>query len=96
MDGRGRALDNVFGERLWSSVKHEDVYLKGYANSAELLLGLNEYFVFYNGERPHQALGKLTPDVVSTASGGGARIADKFSCNVITRLKFVLSTGFTT
>lgn len=80
MDGRGRALDNIFVERLWRSVKYEDVYLKGYANSMELMIGLAEYFVFYNGERPHQSLGNLTPDqVYATASGGGARIVDKFS-----------------
>ena len=48
MDGRGRALDNIFVERLWRSVKHEDVYLKGYHTVAELTLGLTEYFVFYN------------------------------------------------
>jgi putative transposase len=54
MDGRGRALDNIFVERLWRSVKHEDVYLKSYAAMSEARLGLDEYFVFYNGERPHQ------------------------------------------
>jgi putative transposase len=82
MDGRGRALDNIFVERLWRSVKYEDVYLKGYANAMELMIGLTEYFVFYNGERPHQSLGNLTPDeVYATASGGGARIVDKFSNN---------------
>lgn len=82
MDGRGRALDNIFVERLWRSVKYEDVYLKGYANSMELMIGLTEYFVFYNGERPHQSLCNLTPDTVyATASGGGARIVDKFSKN---------------
>lgn len=82
MDGRGRALDNIFVERLWRSVKYEDVYLKGYANAMELMIGLAEYFVFYNGERPHQSLGNLTPDeVYATASGGGARIVDKFSKN---------------
>jgi putative transposase len=48
MDGRGRALDNLFVERLWRSVKHEDVYLKGYADVPELLLGLMDYFGFYN------------------------------------------------
>lgn len=79
MDGRGRALDNIFVERLWRSVKHEDVYLKGYATVPELLLGLTEYFVFYNTERTHQSLGYNTPDeVYRTASGGGARIVDKF------------------
>ena len=55
MDGRGRALDNIFVERLWRSVKHEDVYLKGYVTVPELLLGLTEYFVFYNTQRTHQA-----------------------------------------
>ncbi len=82
MDGRGRALDNIFVERLWRSVKYEDVYLKGYANPLELMIGLTEYFVFYNGERPHQSLGNRTPaEVYATASGGGARIVDKFSKN---------------
>ena len=80
MDGRGRALDNIFVERLWRSVKHEDVYLKGYASVPELLLGLTQYFVFYNTQRTHQSLDYRTPDTVyRTASGGGASIADKFS-----------------
>ena len=80
MDGRGRALDNIFVERLWRSVKHEDVYLKGYATLPDLLLGLTEYFVFYNSERTHQSLGYCTPDeVYRTARGGGARIVDKYS-----------------
>jgi putative transposase len=79
MDGRGRAFDNIFVERLWRSVKHEDVYLKGYASMGELTVGLTEYFVFYNGERPHQSLGYKTPDAVyRTATGGGAVIVDKF------------------
>ena len=79
MDGRGRAFDNIFVERLWRSVKHEDVYLKGYASMGELLLGLSEYFTFYNGERPHQSLDNKTPDVVyRSAIGGGAIIVDKF------------------
>ncbi len=79
MDGRGRAFDNIFVERLWRSVKHEDVYLKGYNSMGELMLGLTEYFAFYNGERPHQALGHKTPDAVyRTARGGGAVIVDKF------------------
>jgi putative transposase len=79
MDGRGRALDNIFVERLWRSVKYEDVYLKGYASMAELRLGLTEYFAFYNGERPHQSLGNRTPDAVYPAGeGGGASIVDRF------------------
>ena len=79
MDGRGRAFDNIFVERLWRSVKHEDVYLNGYATMGELLIGLTKYFAFYNGERPHQALGNRTPDAVHTSrAGGGAMIVDKY------------------
>ena len=79
MDGRGRAFDNIFVERLWRSVKHEDVYLKGYATMGELAIGLTEYFAFYNSERPHQALGHKAPEVVyRSAMGGGAVIVDKF------------------
>ena len=72
MDGRGRALDNIFVERLWRSVKYEDIYPKSYAQMQELLLGLAEYFVFYNGERFHQSLGYKTPnEVYETGIGGG-------------------------
>jgi len=79
MDGRGRALDNLFVERLWRTVKYEDVYIKGYASLPELLLGLTEYFAFYNGERPHQSLGYRTPvDVHRSGEGGGACIVDRF------------------
>ena len=94
MDGRGRALDNIFVERLWRSVKYEDVYLKGYAGLPELLLGLTEYFVFYNTERFHQSLGYLTPDeVYRSASGGGARIEDKFSKRETSRTKTEVKSG---
>jgi len=80
MDGRGRALDNIFVERLWRSVKYEEIYPKNYVYIPELLLGLTEYFAFYNGERYHQALGYKTPDqVYQTAEGGGAMIVDKFN-----------------
>jgi putative transposase len=79
MDGRGRALDNIFVERLWRNVKYEDVYLNGYANMAELTVGLAQYFAFYNAERPHQALGYQTPNQVhATGVGGGALIVDRF------------------
>jgi putative transposase len=79
MDGRGRVFDNIFVERLWRSVKQEDIYLKGYASMGELMIGLTEYFAFYNGQRPHQSLGQQTPDVVyRSAVGGGAIIVDKF------------------
>jgi putative transposase len=64
MDGRGRALDNVFVERLWRSVKYEDIYLKEYSSVASLLVGLEAYFRFYNDERPHQSLGYRTPKEV--------------------------------
>ena len=80
MDGRGRALGNIFVERLWRSVKYEDVYLKGYANMAELTVGLAQYFAFYNAERPHQAPDYETPDHVYRAGlGDGALTVDKFS-----------------
>jgi len=80
MDGRGRAFDNIFVERLWRNVKHEDVYLNGYATMGELMVGLSKYFVLYNTERPHQSLGYKTPDsVYASASGGGALIIDKFA-----------------
>jgi len=61
MDGRGRAFDNIFIERLWRSVKYEEVYLHDYQTPAEARLGLGRYFTFYNRQRPHQALGYRTP-----------------------------------
>jgi putative transposase len=64
MDGRGRARDNIFTERLWRSVKYEEVYLTEYANPRDARQGLSRYFRFYNGERPHQALGYQTPAAV--------------------------------
>ena len=68
MDGRGRALDNVFVERLWRSVKYEDVYLWDYSSPKELESGLARYFEFYSHERPHQSLDYRTPaEVYGTA-----------------------------
>jgi putative transposase len=61
MDGKGRYLDNVFVERLWRSVKYEEVYLHAYENVAEARAGIGRYLGFYNDERPHQALGYQTP-----------------------------------
>ena len=79
MDGRGRALDNIFVERLWRSVKYEDIYLRGYGHVPELMVGLTAYFEFYNSRRPHQSLGYLTPDqVYLTGQGGGACIVDRY------------------
>jgi putative transposase len=64
MDGRGRCLDNVFVERLWRSVKYEDIYLYGYEGALDLRRGLQRYFPFYNGERMHQSLDYRTPAAV--------------------------------
>jgi putative transposase len=61
MDSKGRALDNIFIERLWRSLKYEDIYLKEYQSFPELYEGLRKYFNFYNNERSHQALGYKTP-----------------------------------
>jgi putative transposase len=61
MDGKGRCLDNVFVERLWRSVKYEEVYLHAYGNVTEARAGIGRYLNFYNDERPHQALGYQTP-----------------------------------
>ena len=80
MDGRGRAYDNIFVERLWRTVKHEDVYLKGYSAISELQAGLRQYFDFYNFERPHQSLGYKSPEFIyKSATGGGAMILNKFA-----------------
>ena len=67
MSSGGRALDNVFTERLWRSVKYEEVYLKEYREPAEAQRGLGRYFRHYNHERPHQALGYRTPAEVHAA-----------------------------
>jgi putative transposase len=76
-DGRGRALDNVFVERLWRSVKYEDIYIKDYERVPDLESGLTAYFWFYDEDRPHQSLGYRTPGEVYRAgvcgrlNGGG-------------------------
>ena len=64
MDGRGRALDNVFIERLWRSVKYENVFLHSYDSGKSLHEGLNKYFHFYNNQRPHQNLNYQAPEQV--------------------------------
>jgi putative transposase len=67
MDGRGRCLDNIFIERLWRSVKYEDVYVRGYEAVPELSQGLGRYFLYYNEDRPHQSLDYRTPGQVYRA-----------------------------
>lgn len=69
MDGKGRALDNIVVERLWRSVKYEEVYLKQYQSMNEAKTGLAAYFEFYNHQRPHQALGNRTPAEVHGEHG---------------------------
>lgn len=64
MDGRGRALDNIFVERLWRSLKYENIYLSDYQSVREARLGVGEYFKFYNNARPHQSLEYRTPSAV--------------------------------
>ncbi len=68
MDGKGRAADNIFVERLWRSVKYEEVYRHDYRSPREARQGLREYFDFYNYRRPHQALGNRTPAAVHGAA----------------------------
>ena len=74
MDGRGRALDNVFVERLWRTVKYEDVYLKDYSDPPDAVRNLALYFRFYNGQRPHQALNYQTPEAVYLSAGKKTRM----------------------
>ena len=64
MDGRGRVMDNIFIERLWRTVKYEEIYLKDYVDVPEAMANLKIYFGFYNHERPHQALGYQTPAAI--------------------------------
>jgi putative transposase len=71
MDGKGRALDNIYVERLWRSLKYEDIYIKSYDSVTDLKEGLSKYFYFYNSERFHQSLGYATPD----------QMHESFSCN---------------
>lgn len=64
MDGRGRCMDNIFTERLWRTVKYENIFLKSYRTIDEARSGLTDYFRFYNTRRPHQSLGYRTPFTV--------------------------------
>lgn len=75
MDGRGRALDNVFIERLWRTVKYEEIYRREYESLRHLRACLTDYFEFYNHRRPHSALGDLSPACFHAASVAGSRHA---------------------
>ena len=75
MDGKGRYLDNIFVERLWRSIKYEEVYLKAYQTVAEARVGINPYLEFYNRRRPHQSLGYRTPAQVYQKGQAEKRVA---------------------
>jgi putative transposase len=78
MDGKGRCMDNIFIERLWRSVKYEEVYLNDYATTEELRKGLRTYFYFYNTERPHQTFHGATPlEVYKESTDGPAGEMEK-------------------
>jgi hypothetical protein len=75
IDGRGRALDNVFTERLWRSIKYEEAYLKNYRTPREARLGIQRYFEFYNYLRPNQALSYQTPAVAYFGDQTGVQLS---------------------
>jgi putative transposase len=75
MDGKGRWIDNVFIERLWRSVKYEDVYLRAYGNGREVQAGQTRYFDFYNRERIHQSHEYQTPDEIYYATNASEPLA---------------------
>ena len=77
MDGKGRFMDNVFVERLWRSVKYEEVYLKGYGSVGEARAGIGGYMKFYNDERLHEALGYQTPRQLFEARHGWVDVRDE-------------------
>jgi putative transposase len=81
MDGRGRVFDNIFVERLWRTVKYEEIYLKDYEDVGAAVAGIGSYFSFYNQERLHQALGYRTPAAIYHGHGSAGR--PKRSCPVM-------------
>jgi putative transposase len=80
MDGKGRYLDNIFVERLWRSLKYEEIYLKGYANGIEAAEGIRQYFQFFNEERLHQSLRYQTPKAVWEAGSLRLRLESLATC----------------
>jgi putative transposase len=83
MDGKGRAFDNIFIERLWRSVKYEEVYLKEYESVRDAVRSLGTYFRFYNQDRPHQSLGYRTPLEVYTPKDSPSTVPD----NILSRTR---------
>jgi len=92
MDGKGRALDNIFTERLWRTVKYEEVYRYDYANPKEARQGLTRYLDFYNHRRPHQALGYQTPAEVYVAPAANPHATDDSHRSASRREKGAVST----
>lgn len=86
MDGRGRCMDNIFTERLWRTVKYENVYLKSYRNVTEARMGLSEYFPFYNTIRRHQSLCNRTPADVYYGSQRSNQNVKKISPPILSKL----------
>ena len=81
-DGKGRHADNIFVERLWRTVKYEEVYLKAYADAREARRELGAYFRFYNDQRPHQALGYRTPaEVYHHAMNAPRKASEERRCS---------------
>jgi len=73
MDGRGQAVDNIFTERLWCTVKYEEVYLNEYTSHRQAQQGIDQYLTFYNYQRPHQSLGYQTPAEVHFCTGNPSK-----------------------
>ena len=92
MDGKGRALDNIFTERLWRTVTYEEVYRYDYANPKEARQGLTRYIDFYNHRRPHQALGYQTPAEVYVAPAAAPRVNDNLHSPASRREKGAIPT----
>ena len=79
MDGRGRVMDNIFIERLWRSLKYEDIYIKEYETVKQLYQGLEQYFDFYNNERPHQSLEYKTPYMVYFSTDNAQKMTENIA-----------------
>jgi len=98
MDGRDRVYDNIFVERLWRTVKYEEVYLHHYEDLDEAWARLGRYFAFYNRERPHQSLGRRTPHEAyfdAREATGGPEIAHAVSTPVALRAPSVATAPHT-